>query len=172
MYSAMLPDRKGHEKTLLCYKTSVQVQQGYSAMLPDVTGREKTLLCYKTSVQVQQRYSAMLPDRTGREKPITALQNLCASPTAVSVCTELCCQTEQGMKNHCCVTSRVRSAQGKLEKSGNRDYSPVVREFENSWVENQNLACNRLFFEGCKTVTVLQAGFVQVRENWKSQGKS
>ena len=55
---------------------------------------------------------------------------------------------------------RVHSGQGKLEKSGeirkrfpvtrksgNIDYSPIVREFENSWVENQNSAHNRLFFE-------------------------
>ena len=58
---------------------------------------------------------------------------------------------------------RVRSGQGKLEKSGkiqkgfpvtrksgNIDYSPIVREFEDSWVENQNSSHNQLFFEAEK----------------------
>ena len=53
--------------------------------------------------------------------------------------------------------TRVRSGQGKLEKSGkirkgfpvtrksgNIDYSPIVREFEDSWVENQNSSHNPL----------------------------
>ena len=39
-----------------------------------------------------------------------------------------------------CHTLQVHSGQGKLEKSGNIDYSPIVREFENDWLENQNLA--------------------------------
>ena len=46
--------------------------------------------------------------------------------------------------------------QGKSEnifqspESWNIHYSPVVREFENSWLENQNSAHNRLFFEADK----------------------
>ena len=55
------------------------------------------------------------------------------------------------------IICRVRSGQGKLEKSGkirkgvpvtrksgNIDYSPIVREFEDSWVENQNSSHNPL----------------------------
>ena len=48
--------------------------------------------------------------------------------------------------------------QGKSEnfpvtrKSWNIDYSPVVREFENSWVENQKKAAHNLF-EGEKKGT-------------------
>ena len=64
-----------------------------------------------------------------------------------------------------CVTGFIQvrenwKSQGKSEnifhpvtrKSGYIDYSPVVRELEkkNSWVETQNSARNRLFFEAEK----------------------
>ena len=65
------------------------------------------------------------------------------------------------------ISDRVRSGQGKLEKSGenrkpfpvtrksgNIDYSPIGRERQGSietfWVENLNSAHNRLFFEAAK----------------------
>ena len=70
-----------------------------------------------------------------------------------------------------CSATRVRSGQGQLEKSGeirkrfpvtrksgNIDYSPIVREFENSWVEHQNSAHNRLFFVADKKQQVAIIG--------------